>query len=67
MDLLLTDWAIVGSLLLFMAYAVQKTRKYSTSVADFLVANWCADRYVLGVSQGITNIGAIRVVEKLDS
>ncbi|MCH2114826.1 MAG: hypothetical protein MK171_07955 [Pirellulales bacterium] len=62
MDLQLLDWVIVGSLLFCMGYAVRKTRKFSTGVADFLVANRCADRYVLGVSQGITNIGAISVV-----
>ena len=62
MDLHLVDWAIVASLLFCMAYAVRKTRRFSTDVADFLVANRCADRYVLGVSQGITNIGAISVV-----
>jgi len=62
LDLRLVDWAIVGSLLFCMAYAVSKTRKFSRGVADFLVANRCADRYVLGVSQGITNIGAISVV-----
>ena len=62
MDLQLIDWAIVASLLFCMAYAVSKTKKFSTSVTDFLVANRCADRYVLGVSQGITNIGAISVV-----
>ena len=62
MDLSFIDWLIVGSLLLCMAYAVNKTRKFSSGVADFLVANRCADRYVLGVSQGITNIGAVSVV-----
>ena len=62
MDLALADWAIVGSLLFCMIYAVRKTRKFSIGVADFLVANRCADRYLLGVSSGISHMGAISVV-----
>ena len=56
------DWSILIGLLIFMAIAAHKTKKYTTSVADFLAANRCAGRYMLGVAAGISGIGAITVV-----
>jgi len=56
------DWSIVIGLVALMTLAAFKTKKYNRSVADFLAANRCARRYVLGVSEGIAGIGAISVI-----
>lgn len=56
------DWAIVVVLLVVMTLAAIRTKKYTTSVADFLVANRCAGRYLLAVSEGIAATGAITIV-----
>jgi SSS family solute:Na+ symporter len=56
------DWSIVVILLVFMSWAAWHTKRYNRSVADFLAANRCAGRYMLGVSDGIANIGAISII-----
>lgn len=56
------DWSIVVGLLVFMIWAAYQTKKYTRSVADFLVANRCAGRYILGVSDSMAGIGAITIV-----
>jgi SSS family solute:Na+ symporter len=56
------DWLIVASLLVLMVGAAIYTKRYSLSVADFLAANRCAGRYVLGVAEGIAGVGAITIV-----
>ena len=56
------DWSIVGGLLVVLVYAAYGTKKYTRSVADFLAANRCGGRYVLGVAEGIAQYGAITVV-----
>ena len=45
-----------------MTVAAYRTKKYTRSVADFLSANRCAGRYVLGVAEGIAAMGAISIV-----
>ena len=62
MNLHAIDWGIIGLLLLLMIYAATKTRKYTRSVADFLAANRCAGRYILGVSDSMAGVGAITIV-----
>jgi SSS family solute:Na+ symporter len=62
MDMYLADWGIIGLLLLVMFYAATKTKKYTRSVADFLAANRCAGRYILGASDSIAGIGAVTIV-----
>ncbi|MCK5878257.1 MAG: sodium:solute symporter, partial [Holophagae bacterium] len=37
-------------------------KRFNKGVADFLVANRCAGRYLLSISEGIANIGAISFV-----
>lgn len=56
------DWLLVLALLMFMIGSAFTTRKYQTSVADFLVANRCAGRYLLGVSEGIASVGVVTVI-----
>ena len=38
------------------------SRRYSHSVADFLAANRCAERYLLSISQGIAGVGSISII-----
>ena len=56
------DWAIVGILLIVIVGAAVYTKKYTESVSDFLAANRCARRYLLCVSGGMANLGAISII-----
>ncbi len=56
------DWAIVGGLLGLMTFAALSTRKYNKGVVDFLSAGRCARKYVLGVAEGLSCVGAITIV-----
>ncbi len=56
------DWGIVAGLVVILIWAAQTTSRYTRSVADFLAANRCAGRYVLGVAEGIAGVGAISIV-----
>ena len=62
MNMSLLDWSITVALVIFMTYAVFKTKKYTRSVADFLAANRCAGKYLLGVSEGAAGIAAISII-----
>jgi SSS family solute:Na+ symporter len=56
------DWSIVAGLVLvttgIAVYASRQTR----SVADFLVANRCAGRYMLCIADGIAAVGVISIL-----
>ncbi|QDU33267.1 Sodium:solute symporter family protein [Poriferisphaera corsica] len=56
------DWFILGLVVFATTSLAWWTRRYTKSVADFVAADRCAGRYVLGVSEGIAMIGAISVV-----
>ncbi|AQT68160.1 putative transporter [Anaerohalosphaera lusitana] len=56
------DWGIVVLLIGLMTWAAWHTTRYNRSVADFLAANRCAGRYIMGVSDGIANVGAISII-----
>lgn len=56
------DWAIVGALVMTITGAAIYTKKYTESVSDFLAANRCARRYLLCVSGGMANLGAISII-----
>ena len=62
MNMHVLDWSIVAGLLVLLVFAAFYTRRYNRSVADFLVANRCAGRYLICVSHGIAGIGAISIV-----
>jgi len=62
MNMHLVDWSIVGALLTVICFMAFKTRNYTRSVADFLAANRCAGKYLLGVADGIAGLCAISVV-----
>lgn len=56
------DWGIVALLLVAMLALVLYSRRYMRGVADYLVANRCAGRYLLTLSEGIAGLGAITIV-----
>lgn len=58
----LLDWSIVAALLALMTFAALSTRKYNKGVVDFLSAGRCARKYVLGVAEGLSCVGAITIV-----
>ena len=62
MNMQLVDWAIVFGLLIFITIMAAVTRKYTRSVADFLVANRCAGRYLITMSEAMQGVGAISVI-----
>ena len=60
------DWLIVFVLLAFITITAYSTKKYMQSVADFLSANRCAGKYMLGVADGIAGLGAISIVARFE-
>jgi SSS family solute:Na+ symporter len=56
------DWSIVAGLMVFVTYTAITTKKHTKSVADFLAANRCAGRYLLGTAEGMASIGAMTVI-----
>lgn len=56
------DWAILGALAFFISVVAYRTKRYTRSVADFLSANRCAGKYLLGVGDGIAGLCAISIV-----
>ena len=66
MNLHWIDWLIVVSLLGFICVSAYMTKQYMRSVADFLSANRCAGKYLLGVADGIAGLGAISIVARFE-
>jgi len=56
------DWLLIVGFLLFIGGTALTTLKYTRSVADFLSANRCAGRYLLGVADGMAGMGAISII-----
>ncbi len=56
------DWGIVAALVVFLTLMANYTRRYNRSVADFLVANRCAGRYMLAVAGNMSAMGAISIL-----
>lgn len=56
------DWAIVACLLVMVAVIALWARRYNRSVADFMVGNRCAGRYMLAVANGMGWFGAITIM-----
>ena len=61
------DWTIVAGFIVFLAIVVQTTRKYNRSVADFLAANRCGGRYIVGTADGMAGMGAITIVSAFEN
>ena len=60
------DWLIVASVVAFISVTAYNTKRYMQSVADFLSANRCAGKYLLGVADGIAGLGAISIVARFE-
>lgn len=58
----LTDWLIVGCLLVVMIAGAVITTRHMRSVADFLAANRCGGRYLLATAEGVASTGAVYIV-----
>jgi SSS family solute:Na+ symporter len=56
------DWSILVGFCLFLAAVSIYTKRHSKSVSDFLVANRCAGRYLLTISQEMMGLGAISFI-----
>lgn len=60
------DWSIMGVMLAVIVTGVIISRRYMSSVADFLTAGRTAGRYLVSVSGGIAALGAITVVASFE-
>jgi solute:Na+ symporter, SSS family len=56
------DWGIVVVTMTALIVVVAGSRRYMQSVADFLSAGRSAGRYLITVSQGISQLGSITIV-----
>jgi solute:Na+ symporter, SSS family len=56
------DWSIVVVAMALLIAVVAGSRRYMQSVADFLSAGRSAGRYLITVSQGISQLGSITIV-----
>ena len=56
------DWSIIISLIAVLLVVRYRIQKYTQSVADFLSANRCAGKYVVGIADGAAGLGAISIV-----
>ncbi len=56
------DWGIVAAFVCALFGLVLYSRRFMRGVADYLVANRCAGRYLLTLSEGIAGLGAITIV-----
>lgn len=59
---MILSFVFIGILLSFVLYKTLESRKYSQSVADFLVANRSAGRYLLTICDGVIGWGAITII-----
>ncbi len=62
MNLHWVDWAIVLSLVAFLILTARFTRRYMRGVSDFLAANRCGGRYLICISSGGAELGAVTLV-----
>ncbi|TAN36990.1 MAG: sodium:proline symporter [Verrucomicrobia bacterium] len=56
------DWLMVLLPLVLVVWLTLRTRRYTRSVADFMAANRCANRYLLCTAQGESSYGLISAV-----
>jgi len=61
------DWGILAATFGIVLLAAIRTKRYTKSVADFLVANRCAGKYLLGVAAGAAGLGAITIIAMFEA
>lgn len=67
MNLHWIDWMLIGGFLLLLAGVVLYTRKFMRSVADYMAAGRCADRYLLTTAAGMSMLGLTQVVQEFQT
>lgn len=60
------DWIILACFVLGLTSVALYFRRFNRSVADFLVANRCAKRYLLTAAEGAAGLGAISIVAQFE-
>jgi len=58
----IVDWSILIGVTCFFAVMAIIASKYNRSVSDFLAASRCGGRYIMGVADGMADLGAITVI-----
>ncbi len=66
MNLHLIDWLIILLMIGIMLWGVLYTKKLMKSVSDFLTAGRTAGRYLISMSFGMAQLGAITIVGMLE-
>ena len=66
MNIRLLDWIIIASFVGTLLVVALCLKKYTRSVADFLVANRCAGRYLIAVGQGMGTFGVTSMVANFE-
>ncbi|MDD2710660.1 MAG: sodium:solute symporter [Verrucomicrobiae bacterium] len=56
------DWSILVSFVGMLFWVVLRCNRYLKSAADFLAANRCAGRYLLSISAGVSELGAVAII-----
>ena len=56
------DWTIVLGVLVFLLLVAGYTKRYNRSVADFMVANRCAGRYMIASAVLMSRTGAVGIL-----
>lgn len=62
MNMHVLDWTIVFGVLAFLILVAAYTKRYNKSVADFMVANRCAGRYLIAAAMNMSGMGAITIL-----
>ncbi len=65
-NLTLTDWSIVVIVFLMVGVIAIYTNRYTCSVADFLSANRCAGRYLLGGAELMAMVSATMFIGQFE-
>ncbi|MBI9072595.1 MAG: hypothetical protein JEY94_13415 [Melioribacteraceae bacterium] len=66
MNLAVIDWIIVFAMVGIMVWGVLYTKKLMQSVSDFLAAGRTAGRYLISMSHGMAQLGAITIIGMLE-
>jgi solute:Na+ symporter, SSS family len=66
LNLALIDWLIVIAMVSLMVWGVLYTKNLMQSVSDFLTAGRSAGRYLISMSHGMAQLGAITIIGMLE-
>ena len=66
MNMALIDWLIVGFVFVILGCFAVYTNRFSRSVSDFMTANRCAGRYLLGGAELMASISATMIIAQFE-